>query len=292
MRRILALIFILSITGSMFAQKKDTLSNKFTGNLLADSKIALNNYEKNITPVSAGIEGKKSPLLAGFFSLLVPGAGEAYSQSYWKAAAFLAVEAAAIYATVYYNKKGEDATADFQRYANENWSAVRYAQWLNRFAADVSAGAKSNIRIDPDGNKPPWERVDFSEINSVERQIATFSHVLPSYGDQQYYELIGKYHQFNHGWAQSDPNTAEYLNNLPQQMLDYARMHIKPDDTYYKYSSRAVVVLVVNHFLSALDAAWSASRYNKSLAVNMELKQVNMVGMLDLHPQLNLKYNF
>lgn len=300
MKNILMLLMVVSLACSSFAQQKgsllrsDSSAVKFTGNLLEDSKTALKDYTGNMTvaPVSAG--DRKSPFLAGLFSILVPGSGEAYAQSYWKAAAFLAVEAAAIGATIYYNKKGDDATIDFQRYADANWSAVRYAEWLNRFAPEVANdnNVVSNIHIDPDGTKKPQDRVSFAEINAVERQLPTFSHVLPGYGEQQYYELIGKYHQFNHGWAQSDPNTAEYLHNLPQQMLDYAQMHILPDDTFYKYADRAVVVMVINHFLSALDAAWTASRYNKNLAVNMEVKQVYLGGLYEMYPQVNLTYSF
>ena len=31
-------------------------------------------------------------------------------------------------------------------------------------------------------------------------QSETGSHNLPPHGDQQYYELIGKYHQYSSGW--------------------------------------------------------------------------------------------
>ncbi|MGE5431513.1 MAG: hypothetical protein ACM3QX_10585 [Syntrophomonadaceae bacterium] len=302
MKNILMLLLVFAIFESSFAQgndswkipseRRDSTGSKFTGNLIEDSKIALNSYNKNLTPVPITVEGKKSPLLAGLFSLLIPGSGEAYVQSYWKAAAFLAVEAAAIGASIYYNKKGDDATLDFQRYADANWSAVRYATWLNKYAPDLGKDVVANIKIDPDATKKPQDRVNFSEINAVERQLPTFSHVLPPYADQQYYELIGKYHQFNHGWKESDPNTAEYFNNLPQQMLDYAKMHILPDDTFYKYADRAVVVMVINHFLSAIDAAWTASRYNKNLAVNMQLKQINLTGLSEIYPQVNLTYSF
>lgn len=305
MKNILMLLLVLASSAGSFAQKNeslntspvksDSLAARFTGNLLEDSRIALKSYSGDLTSVPVTVEGRKSPFLAGLFSLIIPGSGEAYAQSYWKAAAFLAVEAAAIGASKYYNKKGDDATLDFQRYANANWSAVRYAEWLNKYAPGFATAGQTivaNIKIDPDATKAPQDRVSFAEINAVERQLSTFSHVLPGYGEQQYYELIGKYHQFNHGWAESDPNTADYFNNLPQQMLDYAKMHILPDDTFYKYADRAVVVMVINHFLSALDAAWTASRYNKNLAVNMQLKQVNLTGLPEIYPQVNLTYSF
>lgn len=306
MKNILMILLTLAIAGGSFAQKADpskvnsgktdSLQVRFTGSLLEDSKAALDSYDDSYKTGTVAMEGKKSPVLAGLFSLIIPGSGEVYAKSYWKAAAFIAIEAAAIGASIYYNKKGDDATLDFQRYANSNWSAVRYAEWLNKFASSLASAdgkkVEANIPIDPDAAKNPWDRVSFADINAVERQISSFSHVLPAYGDQQYYELIGKYHQFNHGWLKSDPNTAEYMNNLPQQMLDYAQMHIKPDETFYKYADRAMVVIVINHFLSALDAAWSAGRYNKNLAVNMQLKQINLAGVNEIYPQINFNYSF
>lgn len=306
MKSILMLTFVLLIFGMSFAQRNDSRKlnpektgysksdsiSKFTGNLTEDSKIALNSYSESLKTGTVAVPGRKSPFLAGLFSLLVPGAGEAYSESYWKAAAFLVIEAAAIGGTIYYNKRGDEETLNFQHYADANWSAVRYAEWLNKYAPELGQDIQGTIHIDPDGTKKPWERVNFNEINAIERQLPTFSHVLPPYADQQYYELIGKYRQFNHGWAESDPNTSEYLNNIPQQMLDYAKMHILPDDTYYKYSDRTMVVVIINHVLSAVDAAWTASRYNKNLAVNMSLKQINLAGLTDVYPQVNLKYSF
>lgn len=306
MKSILMLTFVLLIFGMSFAQINDSRmlnpektgrsksdpAVKFTGNLSEDSKIALNSYSESLKTGTVQVPGRKSPFLAGLFSIILPGSGEAYSGSYWKAAAFLAVEAAAIGATIYYNKRGDEETVNFQNYANANWSAVRYAEWLNKYAPELAQNIQGTIHIDPDASKKPWDRVNFAEINSIERQLPTFSHQLPPYADQQYYELIGKYKQFNHGWAQSDPNTSEYLNNIPQQMLDYAKMHILPDDTYYKYSSRAMVVVIINHVLSAVDAAWTAGRYNKNLAVNMSLKQVNLTGLVEVYPQVNLKYSF
>lgn len=306
MKNILMLTFVLMMLGTGFAQgngswkfnqdktgySKSDPADKFTGNLAEDSKIALNSYSESLKTGTIALPGRKSPFLASLFSLILPGAGEAYSGSYWKAAAFLAIEAAAIGGTIYYNKRGDEETVKFQNYANANWSPVLYAEWLNKFATQLGTDVKGTINIDPDATKKPQDRVNFDQINAIERQLTTFSHVLPAYGDQQYYELIGKYHQFAPGWAEYKPDELDYYHNLPQQMLDYAKMHILPDDTYYKYASRTMVVVIINHVLSAVDAAWTASRYNKNLAVNMSLKQINLTGLTEVYPQVNFTYSF
>ena len=73
---------------------------------------------------------------------------------------------------------------------DENWSVVDYAEYLN------SRGAA--VEINPDQLLPPWERiVSWSQLNAAEEEYAELgSHKLPPHGEQQYYELIGKYHQY------------------------------------------------------------------------------------------------
>ena len=106
----------------------------FTGNLSADAKLMLNDFEEPNNPqFSLAVENKKSPVLAGVLSLLIPGAGEIYTEEYLKAGIFLAIEAAVITTAVIYDGKGDDKTTEFQNYADDytnpdhHWSVVKYA---------------------------------------------------------------------------------------------------------------------------------------------------------------------
>ena len=74
-----------------FAQNIELENYKLTGNLLADSKIVLNDYEE-LSAVFAldDLPDKKSPVLAGVMSAVVPGSGEFYVGEYLKAAIFFA----------------------------------------------------------------------------------------------------------------------------------------------------------------------------------------------------------
>ena len=292
MKNLVILLILTVFVNSGLTQEKQNSKLNMVGNLRIDSKT----IEKEITfnPKLKLIqeENRKSPILAALFSLVVPGSGEFYAESYLKSAIFFLVEVSAITADIIWTKKGDNLTKDFQNFANEHWSAVRYSEWLNTYSSQLGVENAPHIDIDPDAAKPPWKRVNFNQINQVEELVSTFSHRLLPWGEQQYYEVIGKYKQFNHGWDQSDPNTPLYLENVPQQMLDYSAMFTKPDETFYKYASTAAVVLVVNHVLSALDAAWSTSRYNKNLTANLEIKRIDYLYTVDYYPQLNLKIQF
>jgi hypothetical protein len=84
------------------------------------------------------------------------------------------------------------------------------------------------------------------------------------HGDQQYFELIGKYPQYNPGWDDGGGPVSE--TNISSHFKSYSLMRGYANDLYSK-ARTALVVVVINHILSATDAAWSATRYN---AVHLE----------------------
>lgn len=281
-------MFLIASTASAQLKHEEI---QLTGSLAYDAKL-INSIESYDVQEQLYLEKKKSPFLAGLMSAALPGAGEIYAGNYWKAALFAAVEAACIATNIIYSKKADEKTEEFKRFANSNWSVVRYAEWLNNYAGSLPGGEDApKIAIDPDESKAPWQRVKFSEVNDVEEEINTFSHKLVPYGEQQYYELIGKYHQYNHGWADSNPGTAEYYTNLSPMFHQYAEMHIEPDKIY-QIASTAVVIMVTNHVLSALDAAWSTSRYNKGLKASIGLQEKNHLGRIIYYPEFSVKVSF
>lgn len=172
--------------------------------------------------------------------MLIPGAGEIYSEEYLKAGIFLAIEAAVITTAVIYDGKGDDKTTEFQNYADDyqnpehNWSVVRYAEWLNQYEG-------ASISINSDESLPPWERVSWAEVNAAE----TGSHKLPRHGEQQYYELIGKYHQYSSGW--NDFSGAGNKDQISPNFTFYSGMRGEAND-FYSTASTAVIGIYVNHF--------------------------------------------
>ncbi|HEX7356897.1 MAG TPA: hypothetical protein VF270_04215 [Ignavibacteriaceae bacterium] len=284
MKIIGSMILILFFSSVLFSQSEDD-KIILSGNLSTDSKILFNNYQASSSPqFSYPASDKKSPILAGVLSLLIPGAGEIYTEEYIKAGIFVALEAAIITTAVVYDGKGDDKTTEFQNYADaytnpdHNWSVVRYAEWLNQYEG-------ANITINPDVNLPPWQRVNWSEVNAAE----TGSHKLPPYGEQQYYELIGKYHQFSAGW--NDFSGGANKDQISPNFIFYSGLRGEAND-FYSVASTAVIGIYVNHFLSALDAVWSATQFNKDLAVKIRLENYQFADHVDFYPKIYFTYNF
>ncbi|MFA7421103.1 MAG: hypothetical protein WCZ90_15585 [Melioribacteraceae bacterium] len=294
MKRLLILLLLPLVF--INAQELKQNKTKLSGVLALDSKTANVSTQEFVikSPLEEGVS-KKKPMVAAGLSLLLPGAGEFYSESYLKSAIFIAVEAAAIAVGLAYDKKGNDQTTFFQGYADQHWSAVRYAKWVSNPANTKSI----NSAIDPSKYNvlTTSGKVNWIELNRLESDLGSyFSHKLPYYGEQQYFELIGKYPQFNVGWDDfGDENTPfEYKadrSNLTKNFVYYSVERGKAND-YYNIASKAVIVVFVNHIISALDAAWSAHSYNKNIELHTSLEKFQNGFTSYYYPELHLQYRF
>lgn len=287
---------IIVILLSLFSSKLFAIEPEFrTGNLKTDFLFysELNGSKELSTNDKSS--NYKSPILAGTLSALIPGAGEVYTGNYLKAALFLAIEGVTIYLNHLYTKKGNDQTVYFQNYADEYWSVVRYAQWLNQWAS--SLGGSANIHIDPNENLKPWYRVNWNELNQAERSIKEFSHTLYPHGHQQYYELIGKYPQYSQGWDDSKfakgtySVAGEYYYDTKGKFIYYSELRGKAND-YYNIADKALIVTISNHIISMIDAIISANQHNSKISMSAKLNQINFGGMIEYYPEINLKLRF
>jgi hypothetical protein len=245
-------------------------------------------------------ESRKSPWTAAGLSMLVPGAGEFYAESYWKAAAFFAFELTAWTVALINDRKGDDQTELFEGYANAHWDVRRYAQWTIDNASNIKPGIDvmqyqaggSNSVFDASGN------VNWANLNELERELGSwYSHSLPPYGEQQYYELIGKYQQYYQGWDDADPSLGTYdavsakLATGTTRFTYYSAERGKAND-YYSTASTAVTLALVNHVISAVDAAWSASSYNSSIEAGVGFRKARNGPSFVSVPSLTLSYRF
>ena len=295
-----SLLIFLLVALIQFAHSSDLQNDRtkyFTGNpgvdlfsgsvKLPNDNSMFENFQDGISTESVS---KKSPLLAGGMSLLVPGAGEIYNAHYIKAGIFIAVEAASWIYSIHYNKKGDDQTKLFQDYVNERvnesiidksdryqtrWDVIRYYEWSDRHKLEINPNGKyeslQNAIVSNDKTLPPWERIDWERLNALERAIGNrYSHTLPRWGEQQYYELIGKYVQFNQGWDDA-PENYIYGQPVSQRLKYYAKISAIAEDRYRK-ANTALMVIIANHVISALDAYFSARAINSKLCAEFRME--------------------
>jgi hypothetical protein len=273
--------------GLNFINVKESPVTALSGNLNLDNKISFDAVQNEINArplnkMAGDYKDKKSPWLGALFSVVIPGGGEFYAGSYWKAGIFVAVEAAVITTAIVYNNKGDNQTNFFQDYANTHWSAVKYADWLVAYAASNGI----TCTIDDDRVR----QGDYSQIHQCEDQLSNLSHNLAQYGEQQYYEMIGKYDQFAAGWDDFNNNQLS-TTPISEHFHYYSGLRGKAND-YYSVASTAVIGIYLNHFLSAVDAYWSTTIYNTEVVVNMSVENQRYADNIELVPTLNLKWSF
>lgn len=290
-----SLCIMLWITAGTLAVAGEPM---ITGNFRRD---VVNFQSDTVTAQSSVIvlsPDHKDPFLNGLYSLVLPGAGQYSSERYTKAAIFFGAELAFIAYALISEKNGDDKTAEFQKYAEAHWSPERYARWINAYGvADYGPAATIDI------NKV--RQNDFSEINAWESAPGPsktgFSHQLPRFGDQQYYELIGKYYQFKFGWdtypldvngvPQSDGR--DYFNNFSadKQIKNYAAERGKANDYYYA-ASFALSALVINHALSAIDGYLSTKSYNREVSASLMITPAEGMEGNRLLSQIKINVGF
>ena len=265
--------------------RREILNNLMTG-FNYDSSV-----DKNIkTNVSADRKKEKSPFLGALFSLVVPGSGEFYGGNLLKAVIFLGVEAAGWGVYAFLQHKGDVKTADFQAYADKYWDIHTYAAWLK------DQGFQGAGNIDP--NEQNWQILQ-AQIHVCESQ--NFSHTLPNQGEQQFYELIGKYQNFEAGWTNrahvppKAPGPYYYESYRDDVFVNYA--YTREDaNHFYNYATTSIYFVVLNHLLSAADAAWEVTKYNKRLSVQTGFRIERELNPYTFEyqskPTFNVAFNF
>ncbi|MFI5253019.1 MAG: hypothetical protein ACHQQQ_11380 [Bacteroidota bacterium] len=277
----------------------------FGQNTLPDKKFMFPDTSYHMQDMASEESGRKSPWIAGLLSLAVPGAGEFYSHSYTKAGIFAAIEAAAWIVHFRYNKMGQDGDTFLKAYVNQHYNVSQYLRWTYR-----NTGVLTNNTVDPSKyypgggttyDSPPYSNLDWNELNDLERAVGGaayngYTEALPFYGVEQYYKVLAKYDQFSTGWDDAD-TSAITPGNLPltsrsrgeQSYYDTQRA-IK--NHYYDIATGYLSVVLVNHIISAFDAAWSATRYNKSLHANLNMNMVPTVTGMEPLMTIHLTYDF
>jgi hypothetical protein len=228
------------------------------------------------------------------FSLLVPGSGQFYSKSYIKSAIFLAVEIGAWATNFSYHKKGDNKDREFKTFADNNWDERRYWSYVNYSAQGEEQYAnyivpENYFHQEPAPNGGTWYLIDQDYYNAHRSEIISnlryveekeFSHRLPSSKTQQYYEMIGKYpHQFGAAWSDasfnviySGPDNITPNNNFYMDMREQA-------NRLYDKAQYGLMVALVNHVVSAIDAGFTARSYNRrQLQLEMSYKNMDFQG--------------
>lgn len=227
----------------------------------------------------AFLPGYKLPKKALLFSTLIPGAGELYVKSYWRAAAFFLVEVGAWAFYANYRKKGKEQEDVFEAYADLNWDPEKWKIWYETDGASL---------IDQTNEDNFTHASHMLELISENRKT------------QQYYEMIGKYAEFVSGWDGVDPNEIfidwnwteleNYRYTQCQIADDYMNMRAESNDLF-RTARNVTNFIIINHILSAIDATWAAKvSNNRLLKTSMRFEHIHYANRMQ--PVFSFKFNW
>jgi len=233
--------------------------------------------------VSQDIYGSKtkSTKKAFLYSLVIPGSGELYGGSKLKAAVFLGAEALFWVSYFHYQGKGDDKKKEYRTYADANWDADQYRDFLitEYFDSTGFSYALNGDTIWPsntpnaytldslraDQAKYDQFRADENIIFNLEDSLSTvdrnpgdlgFTHHSVGVSRSQYYENIGKYDQFSYGWGGNELD--------PLTPIREAYLTMRHDaNNFYDKAKWSTIASLGNHILSAIDAALTVKSYNR-----------------------------
>jgi hypothetical protein len=206
---------------------------------------------------------------AFLYSLMLPGAGQLYTNSKLKAAFFLGIEVFSWYQYYTSYTDGQDLEDEYEAFAKSYWDVSRYQAWLVEVKGVIS---------------------DDSAYTGSDGFDSTFTHHLPQNMTQQYYEMIGKYDQFLFGWKDTDYATGDNVSDARQSYLDMRAESNSKFDTARNYA----IVSIANRIISGFEAAFAARRLNKKTdrlsQIRLKAKLADYYG--ERIPKLEFTYKF
>jgi hypothetical protein len=261
---------ITSIIGTIYLLLASQISAEINNRFALPGKEALRTIDlmrnglladrSAVTSASSGSEvtsssGKKSPKLAFFMSLIIPGTGELYAGATKRGIGFLVVEAGSWGAYSILRSGGKDKEKEFRAFAEEHWTFEEYQLW--RTSAFTYGDTTHAL---------PFKDEEDQEKNQGQvgrRDVDT----------QQYYELVGKYDQFVFGWDdRSSDNRADSTKTVQSKnRLTYEDMR-NESNKRLKRASSFLGILLFNHVISAIDAAKFTQLHGKTAAIEERLK--------------------
>ena len=240
------------------------------------------------------MKGKyKSPRKALFFSLVVPGSGQLYvggsTFNYIRGAAYLALEGALWGGWYYYSVyKYDKQVKRYKKFAKNHYSAYTYeskmhdlynglddsdeeADFVERYLSNRETYCKS-IYGEASTNGC---YVEGKELTNDKNHINHVNGSFSLYNSGSYYSSIAG-STYVLGWDDVEDEAAVSALNLSDDDADvvslgssanwkiYRSMRSKAND-YADMQAWFFGGLILNHIVSALDAAWSAHSHNKVL---------------------------
>ncbi len=267
MRHLLLTVFLVPLIVFSNENEKDFMANIHPYQIPFNSEKFDLSYKTVIENSEAKtVNEKKSVMLAAVLSAVIPGTGEIYSKSYWRGALFAGIEIGLWSSYFIYEQKGDDMDVVMRSFGDTHWWERKYWGKVYTDANNQGLWQEDPLILDAEGQISEADynkHIDYFQELQHDPDLG-YTHQLPSTKTQQYYEMIYKYqHQFGIGW--DDFISTEKLS---PNTITYRDMRNNSND-YYQTATTMVNLVLLNHLLSSIDAAFSAKKYNSKVKLSL-----------------------
>jgi len=291
MRKITTVLFLSIFPLALISQplKSQTDANQLDGKV-APQEISVSDFvppilsrSYNAAQFDNSLQQRftEKPGLALLSSAILPGSGQMVNNNWIRGGLYAALELVSIYAIIEYRNRGNRGELRYENFADNNWSVTQYAQWLVDYhdINGLNNPHLEDLRDMVEGLVPAfdtsidWNNIDIDILRNVERgtpyitpdgrQTSNFSHILPGYGSQQYYELIAKYFQFQAGWADyydfhqqnaTNPFRIGRAGDKASPLFFEGATLAEQFNEDFRVSKNFTMLLIANHVISAFDS--------------------------------------
>ena len=250
----IALVVAVLTAASVWAEGLPSILSEEGQAFLVGLRAVEGGAGPELAPRTQGRKGKSSKR-AFLLSALVPGLGEWYAGSKKRGLAFFGAEAALVGLWAAWKGKGNDLEEEFRAVADEHWDPLNYLAWRGSTIANNSSITHA---------LPCSSEVVEVYIPAMQQSRSADFGGCASSQIQQYYELIGKYDQFASGWTDLvrrstgnaiAPTEVDSVENFhSERRLRYEDQRDE-SNRFLKRASTVSGVILINHVISAIDAA-------------------------------------
>ncbi|MEA2077052.1 MAG: hypothetical protein U9O95_03445 [Candidatus Marinimicrobia bacterium] len=238
------------------------------------------------------IRSKSIPLGVGL-SVVLPGAGQWYSGDKGIAIVYVALEAAFIAGTAYFNHQGALGIESYEDYADFHWDVN---DWLNVYDPNIHPTThRATVYIDNHSYSPE----DVAEYNAMMVDMANGYTNLSIQKDYHFYENIGKYQQFKQGWDDWYPGSedpGDPLNGIfakySDNQYEYAGMR-RDANKLLDIGTYFGTAIFLNHFTSAIDAGFRIKKHNENQDILLTLHTAPLIrqsGAVGIQTGINVSF--
>lgn len=276
-------IFLLTFAAALAAQSPFSTERD-----LMFSEQNWIDFSGEVQPIQNDENAKLSPPRSLLYSLAVPGLAQYINGDRARAYVYFGLEIAGIALYAAFKNEGNDQTKRVEAYVNNSSTGFDRIRFYRNLYIAANGGAAIPTELlgsDQNGAFSELKKNSalYADLRQLERDLGDGVHSLPETKTQQYYEMVGKYYMFYHGWkhpSMTGIGVGQNTGETPAHIETYYNERDKMNAAF-ENAKWAVTGVLINHVVSGIEAFMS-SKKRLHISAKSELNHGEFTQMLEV----------